>query len=133
MEDGSIKDLKMIATLVIPNIKLDASLININPVVYSRTHRLYWAQPTAHRSLNHLLETLSRQVLKAMNLSNSRYQTLESKVIESKEEDILGNSFMAFPFGRHVVSGSEVWTLVVDTPATGEEKPVTRHVSKAKL
>ena len=52
-------------------------------------------------------------MLKAMGVSTDPHRSLESNVIESKEE-VLGNALFAFLFGGHVASGFELWTLAMN-------------------
>ena len=117
--NGTIIPATSMGELTIPNINLGIQPIEVDEIIFSRAHRLNWKDMNDYRSLNHLLATLDRQrqVLRAMGISISEHRTLESNVIESRE-DFLGGAFFAFLTGGHVASLWEVWTLLCDIAIT---------------
>ena len=110
--DGTLTPLTNISRLKLPDIRLGAHPIVMHESIYSNAHLINWQDFSNHHSLNTLLATLDRQrqVLEAMGVHSSRFETLDHNVIESKES-ILGNSLFAFLFGGHVASGYELWTF----------------------
>lgn len=113
--NGTLEEAEGVKNASIPGLNLGAHEVTLHETIYNRAHRLNWNDFSHHRSLNDLLSTLSRQhqVLKAMGVSTDPHRSLESNVIESKEE-VLGNALFAFLFGGHVASGFELWTLAMN-------------------
>ena len=117
--DGSLSEVTNITSLKLPDVRLGAHPIKIHEAIYSNAHLLNWHNFSNHHSLNTLLATLDRQrqVLEAMGVQSTRFETLEHNVRESKEE-LLGRSLFAFLFGGHVASGYELWTFGCNTIIT---------------
>jgi len=105
-------------TLSLPNIKLGATPLELHENIFSRAHRLNWADFSHRHSLNAILSTLDRQaqVLKAVGVASSPHHTLKKNRIET-QEGIQGNSYF-FLFGGHVASVYELWTMLANLIVT---------------
>jgi len=117
--NDSLKLAPNTTTLSLPNIKLGATPLELHENIFSRAHRLNWADFSHHHSLNAILSTLNRQaqVLKAVGVVSSPHHTLRKNRIET-QEGILGNSYFSFLFGGHVASVYELWTMLANLIVT---------------
>lgn len=117
--NGTVTLVNNTASLLIPDINLGSKPIKIEETIFSRAHRLNWADQDSHHSLNQMFATLDRQktVLTAMGMISSSHNTLGYNVIESRE-NILGSSYFSFLFGGHVANAYELWTLACNITIT---------------
>jgi len=127
--NGSLQQIPAPTELTIPNLHLGAAPLKIHETVFSRAHRLNWADFSYHISLNSILSTLSRQsqVLKAMGIVNTPHNTVEENKVKSQER-LLGKTFFSFLFGGHVASVYELWTLASNIIVTCTVLTVTFHL-----